>query len=176
MSIWIIFIIGVSLSMDAFSLSLAYGTLDIKEKDIDILSVIVGSYHFVMPLLGAFIGAIILKWFPINPDIIVFIVLSFIGLQMIIESKKEQEDIKKLTILEMLFFGLAVSIDSFSVGVGLKMLTSHYLLCAVLFSLTSFVFTFLGLHLGKKVHQKLGKISTIIGGSVLIILGLIYLI
>jgi len=35
MSIWIIFIIGISLSMDAFSLSLAYGTLDIKEKDME---------------------------------------------------------------------------------------------------------------------------------------------
>ena len=170
MSIWIIFIIGVSLSMDAFSLSLAYGTLDLKEKDMDILSIIVGIYHFIMPLLGVFIGAIILKWFPINPDIIVFIVLSFIGIQMLIESKKEQDDIKKLTILEMLCFGLAVSIDSFSVGVGLRLLTSHYFLCAGLFALTSFGFTFLGLHLGKKVHQRLGKISTIIGGLVLVIL------
>lgn len=176
MSIWIIFIIGISLSMDAFSLSLAYGTLDLKEKDMDILSVVVGFYHFIMPLLGVLIGAMILQWFPINPDIIVFVVLSFIGFQMIIESRKEQDDIKKLTILEMLCFGLAVSIDSFSVGVGLKMLTSHHLLCAILFSLTSFVFTFLGLHLGKKVHQKIGKISTIIGGLVLIILGIIYLI
>ncbi|MCI8544896.1 MAG: hypothetical protein HFH09_01545 [Bacilli bacterium] len=176
MSIWIIFIIGVSLSMDAFSLSLAYGTLDLKEKDMDILSIIVGIYHFIMPLLGVFIGAIILKWFPINPDIIVFIVLSFIGIQMLIESKKEQDDIKKLTILEMLCFGLAVSIDSFSVGVGLRLLTSHHFLCAGLFALTSFGFTFLGLHLGKKVHQRLGKISTIIGGLVLVILGLVYLI
>ena len=176
MSLWIIFIIGISLSMDAFSLSLAYGTLDIKEKDMDILSVIVGCYHFVMPLLGVFIGAIILNWFPINPDIIVFVVLSFIGFQMIIESRKEQNDIKKLTILEMLCFGLAVSLDSFSVGVGLKLLTSHHLLCAFLFALTSFLFTFMGLHLGKKVHQKLGKISTIVGGSILILLGVFYLI
>lgn len=176
MSIWIIFIIGVSLSMDAFSLSLAYGTLDLKEKDMDILSIIVGIYHFIMPLLGVFIGAIILKWFPINPDIIVFIVLSFIGIQMLIESKKEQDDIKKLTILEMLCFGLAVSIDSLSVGVGLRLLTYHHFLCAGLFALTSFGFTFLGLHLGKKVHQRLGKISTIIGGLVLVILGLVYLI
>ncbi len=175
MSIWIIFIIGVSLSMDAFSLSLAYGTLDLKEKDMDILSIIVGIYHFVMPLLGGFIGAIILKWFPINPDIIVFVVLSFIGLQMIIESRKEQDDIKKLTIIEMLCFGLAVSIDSFSVGIGLNMMTSYYFICAVLFAFTSFAFTFLGLHLGKKVHQKLGKISIVIGGTVLVLLGFLYL-
>ena len=137
MSIWIIFIIGVSLSMDAFSLSLAYGTLDLKEKDMDILSIIVGIYHFLMPLLGGFIGAIILKWFPINPDIIVFVVRSFIGLQMIIESRQEQDDIKKLTIIEMLCFGLAVSIDSFSVGIGLNMMTSYYFICAVLFAFTS---------------------------------------
>lgn len=175
MSIWVIFIIGVSLSMDAFSLSLAYGTLDLKEKDMDMLSIIVGIYHFLMPLFGVFIGAIVLKWFPIHPDVIVFVVLSFIGVQMVIESRKEQDCLKKLTKIEMLCFGFAVSIDSFSVGIGLKMLTSYYFLCAFLFAFTSFLFTFLGLHLGKKVHQRLGKISTVIGGVILIALGFIYL-
>lgn len=175
MSIWVIFIIGISLSMDAFSLALAYGTLDLKEKDMNMLSSIVGVYHFFMPLLGGFMGSIILSILPIDPNIIVFIVLSFIGAQMLIESFKEQESVKKMNRLEMILFGLAVSIDSFSVGIGLKMLTSSYLLCSSLFAFTSFLFTFLGLHLGKKVHQKLGKISTMIGGVVLILLGIVYI-
>lgn len=176
MSIWVIFMIAISLSMDAFSLSLAYGTLDISEKNMDLLSSIVGGYHFIMPLIGAVIGNFVLKILPIPPSIIVFVVLSFIGFQMIIESLKKQEHVKIMTNLEMLLFGLAVSIDSFSVGISLETLTTHHLLCACLFAVTSFMFTFLGLHLGKKVHQKLGKISTIIGGSILIIIGIIYVI
>lgn len=174
MSIWVIFIIGISLSMDAFSLALAYGTLDLKENDINMLSTIVGIFHFFMPLLGGFMGSIILLLLPIHPNLIVFIVLSFIGGQMLMESFKGQESVKKMNQIEMILFGLAVSIDSFSVGIGLKMLTSSYFLCSSLFAITSFVFTFLGLHLGKKVHQKLGKVSTMIGGIVLITLGIVY--
>ena len=56
-----IIIIGISLSMDAFSLSLIYGTLGMKEKDKIILSLIVGSYHFIMPLLGLLIGSVVVK-------------------------------------------------------------------------------------------------------------------
>ena len=38
MNIILIFIIAVSLSMDAFSLSLAYGTINLRKKDINIFA------------------------------------------------------------------------------------------------------------------------------------------
>jgi putative Mn2+ efflux pump MntP len=56
MNLFIILVIAISLSMDAFSLSLAYGTLDIDKKNIYTLSIIVGIYHFFMPLIGYFVG------------------------------------------------------------------------------------------------------------------------
>ena len=49
-----IFLIAIALSMDAFSLSLAYGTLGLTKKEVNKLSVIVGIYHFFMPLIGLF--------------------------------------------------------------------------------------------------------------------------
>lgn len=174
-SIWIILIIAISLSMDAFSLSLAYGTLNLKKKDTKLLSFIVGVYHFIMPLIGILFGTFLFKVFDVNPNWIVFIVLFFIGCQMFIESFKDQENVKRMTKLEMLLFGLAVSIDSFSVGIGLKSMTTHYLLCASLFSFFSFSFTYLGLRIGSKVYQKLGVIATTIGGVVLMIIGFLYL-
>lgn len=171
----IVLTIAVSLSMDAFSLSLAYGTLGLKIKDMLKLSSIVGVYHFIMPLLGLFVGKIFLKIFPLNPDMIVFIVLLFIGSQMIIESIKHEEIDKKTTFLELLFFGLAVSIDSFSVGIGLGSISKHYIVCAIIFSVSSFLFTYLGLILGKHISEIVGRISTIIGGIVLIFIGIFYL-
>lgn len=168
--------IAVSLSMDAFSLSLAYGTFGLTGKEMFKLSTIVGIYHFFMPLLGLLVGKIFLKIFPINPDLIVFIVLIFIGGQMIIESLKQEKLERKTTFLELLVFGLAVSIDSFSVGIGLGSISSRYLVCSVIFSLTSFLFTYLGLSLGKFINHIIGKISTILGGITLIIIGIIYLI
>lgn len=175
MHILLIITIAVSLSMDAFSLSLAYGTLNLQKKDIILLSIIVGVYHFFMPLLGNAVGSLFLKIFPIEPKAIVFVVLVFIGIQMIIEGIKGNEEIKELSFLEMILFGLAVSIDSFSVGVGIQSISNKYVLCACIFSLSSFIFTYLGLLLGKKINNIIGKISTIIGGLVLIVIGFVYL-
>lgn len=176
MSIYIILVIAVSLSMDAFSLSLAYGTLNLEKKYIKRLATIVGIYHFFMPLIGLSMGNILLKIIPINSDIIVFIVLTFIGIEMIIDSFHKEENIKIMTLKELILFGLAVSIDSFSVGIGLKAISNNYLLCVTIFSLSSFIFTYLGLQLGTKIHNLIGKISTIIGGIVLIIVGIMYII
>lgn len=176
MSIYIIITIAVSLSMDAFSLSLAYGTLNLEKKYIKKLSIIVSIYHFIMPLLGLTIGNILLKIIPIDPNIIVCVVLTFIGIEMIIDSFKKEENIKIMTIKEMILFGLAVSLDSFSVGIGLEALTKNYILSISMFSLSSFIFTYIGLTIGKKINNLIGQISTLIGGLILIFIGLTYII
>lgn len=175
MSIYVILVIAVSLSMDAFSLSLAYGTLDLEKKYIKNISKTVGIFHFFMPLLGMLIGNIIVKSLPISPDLIVCIVLTFIGLEMLIDTFKK-EKIKPMSKKDIILFALAVSIDSFSVGIGLKVLTNNYIICTLLFALTSMVFTYIGLILGKKISHLIGKISTIIGGIILIVIGITYII
>lgn len=168
-------IVAVSLSMDAFSLSLVYGTLNLSKKTILLQSLIVGLYHFFMPKIGNYIGDIVLKIMPININILVFVVLFIIGIQMIFETFKE-EKIKKINIGEMLLFGLAVSIDSFSLGLGLKAIYPNILISISIFMIVSFIFTYIGLILGKKVNDVIGKISTIIGGIILMIVGLLYVV
>ena len=165
-------LIAVSLSMDAFSLSLAYGTLNISKKNQLTLSLIVGIYHFFMPILGMKIGLFILKTLPIKPDFVIFFVLTFIGIQMLIESLKENRNMNIMNFIELLIFGLAVSIDSFSVGIGLLAITSKWLISSLFFSLSAFLFTFLGLQLGKKLNDKFGNVSTMLGGIMLLIIGL----
>jgi len=175
MEIFILFTIAVSLSMDAFSLSLAYGTIGLSKKETNLLSIIVGIYHFFMPIIGMFLGRIILNIIHIKPDIAIFVVLLFIGFQMVIESFKEKEEIKSMSKLELLLFGLAVSIDSFSVGIGLNTITDNIILASAIFSVCSFLFTYFGLKLGKKINEIIGKIATTIGGITLIIIAFIYL-
>lgn len=174
MSILVVFIIAVSLSMDAFSLSLAYGTLNLEKKYMNLLSMIVGIYHFFMPLIGLYVGSTVLSIIKINPNIIVFLVLVFIGIQMIIDSFKSDKLVKLVKLKDLLLFGFAVSIDSFSVGIGLNTITDNYLLSVTMFSLSSFTFTYIGLLLGKKISEIIGKLATIIGGIVLIVIGIIY--
>ena len=175
MEILLVFLVAISLSMDAFSLSLAYGTLQIPKKQIYLLSIIVGIFHFFMPLIGLFIGSSILSIIKIDPDIIVFIVLFAIGFQMLIESFNHKEDLKIMKTLELFLFAFAVSIDSFSVGLTLTNISPNYILSAIIFAFFSAFFTFTGLLLGKKIAKLVGKISTIIGGIVLMLIGLMYL-
>lgn len=170
-----IFLIAVSLSMDAFSLSLIYGTQGINKKNKILLSLIVGIYHFIMPLIGLCIGTFITSKIIINTNIIVGIILSLISLEMIISSFSVKEEKYLLNIPGFLFFGLSVSIDSLTTGISLGLITNNYLLSSVIFALTSLTFTYLGLNLGNTLNKKYGKISTIIGGIVLLILGIIYI-
>lgn len=174
MSLYIM-LIALSLSMDAFSLSLAYGTLNLEKQYIKELSIIVGIYHFIMPLIGHRIGNILLKLIPLNPDIIVFIVLTYIGIEMILDSFKNEEIKKIMTLKELLLFGLAVSLDSLSIGIGLDAISKNHVTTLLTFSITSLTLTYIGLLLGKTINNKIGKISTLIGGIVLIIIGITYI-
>lgn len=174
MPFFIVIIIAISLSMDAFSLSLAYGTRNIK--NINIITITVGLYHFFMPLLGMNVSKKIIDLLPIKPTTLVFIVLFLIGIEMIIETFKEEKEVKKMNIIEIVIFGLAVSIDSFSVGLSLKTIYKYPIVSSITFSISSMIFTFLGLKLGKYINKKIGSISTILGGITLIIIGVIYIV
>lgn len=176
MNLLLVLIIAISLSMDAFSLCLAYGTLSLSKKEINLLSIIVGIYHFIMPLLGVYFGNKILSILPIDSKLITFVVLLMIGIEMIIDTIKDKNEIKKMKYLEMLGFGLAVSIDAFSVGVGLKQIYNNYLLAALIFSITSMIFTYLGLLLGRKISKIIGRLSTLLGGGILIVISIAYII
>lgn len=164
-----IILLAISLSMDAFSLAILYGTLNLTKKDIYLLSFTVGVFHFIMPNIGNLLGKIL----NINSNILVTIILSIISFQMIFNRKEEEIHVLKLK--EKLAFSFAVSLDSFSVGILFNTITNNYILSSLIISFTSFIFTNIGLNIGKKVNEKLGKYSTIIGGVFLFILALTYL-
>lgn len=161
--------------MDAFSLSLIYGTQGISKKNKMILSLIVGIYHFIMPLIGLNIGLLITRKIVVNTDILVGVILSLISVEMIISSFKNKEEKFLLSLYGFLLFGLSVSIDSLTTGIGLPAITNSYILSSIIFSITSLIFTYLGLNLGNILNKKYGNISTIIGGSILLVLGIIYI-
>ena len=165
---------GISLSMDAFSLSLIYGTQNITKSNKIILSLIVGIYHFFMPLLGLSFGNIITKYLIINISVLVAFIFVIIGSEMIISSLKEKEEKFFLNTLGFLIFGFSVSIDSFTTGIGLNVINSNYLEVSLIFCLVSGLFTYLGLILGGKLKSYFGTLSSVFGGVILIILGIYY--
>ena len=165
-------LIGISLSMDAFSLALIYGIQGMSQKQKLLLSIIVGIYHFIMPLIGLSFGTLLTNINIISIDIIASLILIFIGLDLIISNYKK-EDRMEITKTGFLIFGLSVSLDSLTVGIGLKAITSSYLLSSIVFSLSSFIFTYLGLILGNIIGNKIGSYSKLTGGIILISIAII---
>ena len=168
-------IIAVSLSMDAFSLALIYGTVNISNNNKILLSVIVGLYHFFMPLLGLNIGSYINNYFIFDINFLVTFIFFVIGLEMVISSRNDSDIKILISLFGFLMFGFSVSIDSFTTGIGLDAINSNHLQVCFIFAVISSLFTYIGLLLGTKLNNLYGKYSTLFGGILLILMGIYYL-
>ena len=104
-SFFTILLIGISLSMDAFSLALAYGMQGMNKKQKLLLSIIVGIYHFIMPLIGLSFGTLLNNINIISIDIIASLILIYIGIDLIISNSKK-EDRLELTKIGFIIFGI----------------------------------------------------------------------
>ena len=163
-------LIAISLSMDAFSLALAYGTCGISLKNKIILASVVGIFHFIMPLLGLFIGSVIIRYFVFSLDLIVGIIFLIIGIEMIVSGLRAEEVKIHNSWFGYLLFGLSVSIDSFTTGIGLSVISNNYVGVAFMFMVISGIFTYLGLCFGNRLSDRFGRYATIIGGILMCIL------
>ena len=169
------FLVGVSLSMDAFSLALIYGTYGINKKNMLLLASIVGLFHFFMPLFGLGIGSVINTFLNFDIGIVVPIIFGIIGVEMIISSIKNEDVNVLVSLVGFFLFGLSVSIDSFTTGIGLALISSNYIVCAVAFMFISGIFTYSGLCLGNILSEKFGKYATFIGGVIMLLLSFKYI-
>lgn len=167
--------LAIALSMDTFSLSLGVGTFGLPNKKAIFLSIVVGCMHFIMPLIGLVVGNELIALFSLNAHFLVGIIFLFLAFEMVLELLKKEEQTIDLSIWGCLAFAVGVSLDSFSAGLGLTTLTRNYILALILFSTFSFLFTYLGLSIGKYTTKVLGYTARILGAVLLVILGLIYL-
>jgi len=171
----ILLIIGISLSIDAFSISTCLGMTKLERKKIFKTSFTVGIFHFIMPLIGVLLSNQITKHLLISSDLMLGVILILISLQMFIEYIKPSNKEISLNNTGTFLFALGVSLDSFSIGLGLPAITNNLLLASTTFSICSFSFTFLGMTLGKYINRIFKKYSYLIGTLLLFIIGIIFL-
>lgn len=171
-----IVLIGIALSMDTFSLSLGVGMFNVSNKKALKLAFIVGLMHFIMPFLGIILGAQLIKIFEIKYDILLGFILIIISLQMVVDIIRHEEEKFNLSTIGMFLFAFGVSLDSFSLGLGLKAITSNIYLAMGIFAICSASFTFLGVIVGRFANKLLGIYANILGAIILFVLGLMHLI
>lgn len=150
--------IGLILSIDAFVLSLLYGTTFKRKRDSLLTSIIVGFFHFFMPYLGYIMAYLTLRNIELNTKLIASIIFLILGLLMIIQDENNKNTIKICSTIGKIIFAFSVSIDSFMVGISFEFLEVNILTSAFIFSIISASITLIGLSLGKTARDRFSHI------------------
>ena len=172
--ILIYFFIGISLSMDAFSLAISLGTTNITKKDVIITSIVIGLFHLFMPLFGNKIGFIISPFLSINANVLSSLIFLFLAIQMFLNRKEEHNKLS-LSIIIILLIALTVSLDSLSVGLAYGLNQNNIIIGAIIFMIISFIITYTGFHLGKYLSIKYQKESIYLGIIIMILVSIKFL-
>lgn len=169
-------LLGFSLSMDACAVSMSNGLVepDMKIKKSIFSSAMFGIFQGLMPLIGFLLGSIFKKWIENAVPLISFVLLLIIGGKMILESfKKEENNIKKITIKTICVQTIATSIDALSLGITFVGSSNKdaYIAFLMIAGIT-FLMCIIASFIGKKLGDKLSSKSEILGGVILIGIGI----
>jgi len=178
--------LGISLAMDAFSVSLANGLNDPCMKPARMCG-IAGMFAFfqaLMPMIGWFCVHSVADAFQAFETFIpwiAFLLLSWIGGKMLIEGIRcirqcEDGDAcacgKPLTLGALVLQGVATSIDALSVGFTISDYTPAMALASAgIIAFLTFFICAAGLYIGKKFGTRISKFASILGGSILLVIG-----
>lgn len=172
-------VLGIGLSMDAFAVSVTNGMCGSKLKFRHALAdgLTFGAFQALMPLIGLFLGLSFMKYIEAVDHWIAFILLAGIGLNMIREAlKKEEEDAlaNPYTVRNLLVQGVATSIDALAVGVGFSTQLCSYseaYLTVAIIGISTFVISTAGVYIGRLFGGMLKEKAQVLGGVILVCIG-----
>lgn len=192
-SIWSVLLVGLALSVDAFTVSVTNGVVESKMsfKKVLLIAFFYGAFQFLMPVTGYFLSSTIEAFIKNVAHWISFALLFIIGAKMIIDGardivkhKKEGEnavagELKPLTVPRLALQAVATSIDALAVGITMLAceavgeLFLNVWIDSAIIGVTTFVLCTGGVMLGKFAGSKIKVPSAagIVGGAVLVLIG-----
>ena len=174
MSLLAIFLLSVALSVDAFgtSLSIALCKCRLSARRLLLYLLTIGVFHFVMPVIGFYIGEVVARFLAAYSNYLVFVVFLTLGVKLLMDSFQKECPCFRLTNLKIFWLGFLLSIDAIFAGVAISLTHSGinigYISLAI--ALTAFLFASCGYFLGKYLSLLAGKYASILGGIILIAL------
>lgn len=168
-------LLAVSLAMDAFAVSIC-GSMVLSPEDRKYgalrFGLWFGAFQALMPLLGYF-GAVSFREYIVDYDHwIAFVLLGYLGFNMIREATDACSIKKSYTVREMFVLSVATSIDALAVGISLAFLNTSIWLSVALIGAVTFVIAAFGGLAGFRLGGTVGAKANIFGGSVLILIGI----
>ncbi len=179
MAFWELVLVAVSLSMDAFAVSVCKG-LSMRKLNLGraaIIALFFGGFQALMPLIGWALGRQFEQYITAFDHWIAFGLLALIGGKMIWETIKGGDDEAdscddRLNIKEMLGLAVATSIDALAVGVTFAFLSVSIVPSVSLIGAMTFALSLVGVLIGRIFGSKLMRGAQIAGGTVLVLIGL----
>lgn len=180
-----ILLIGIGLSMDAFSVSISKGltTKKFSWKVALTCGLWFGVFQALMPIIGYFLGAQFEQFITSVDHWIAFGLLFLIGANLIREalSKKTEngerrtENLPLSTFrsqLQMFPLAIATSIDALAVGISFACIQVQLWSSVLIIGVTTFLFSVLGVKIGNVFGSRFEKGAGVLGGIILILIGL----
>lgn len=182
-----IILIGISLAMDAFAVSITDGMCynGLKKRHAVVIPLTFGIFQAVMPLCGYFLGTLFENYIDAFDHYVAFFLLLIIGGKMVFDGIKElragegEVKLKKFSYPEVLLQGVATSIDALAVGITMIAMAGinnynvfgYVSIIGVITFLISLGGVIIGVKIGKLFKNK-ASIAEIIGGIVLVGIGI----
>ncbi|MGC4377348.1 manganese efflux pump MntP family protein [Fictibacillus sp. Mic-4] len=168
-----LFFMSFALGMDAFSIGLGMGMLELRLRQILKIGITIGIFHMAMPLVGLTLGRQISEHFGGIAAMIGGFLLLLLGIQMIRSSFQSggQPFVQPVGV-GLFVFAMSASLDSFSVGLSLGIFGARTFVTIMMFGLMSMILTWSGLLVGRKMQEWLGTYSEALGGFILFAFGI----
>ena len=168
--------IGIGLAMDAFAVAVCKG-LSMKKmnwKSAIIIALYFGIFQAIMPIIGYFLGTTFSSFVENIDHWIAFILLAFIGGNMIKESTDDEVEKRndKVDVKTMLILAVATSIDALAVGITFAFFKINIGLAVAIIGSITFLLSIIGVKIGNKFGDKFQNKAELTGGIILIIIGL----
>ena len=169
-----VFLIAVSLSADAFAVSVCKG-LSLKKITPGhslTAGLYFGIFQALMPLIGYFLASTVASKIADYSFYIAFLLLLLIGANMIKEAFcDDDEDIdSSMTPKAMLPLAVATSIDALAVGVSFALIDVDIFVSVSHNGIVTLVLSAIGVSVGSFSGEKFRKAASVVGGSGLILM------
>ncbi|MCF0196227.1 MAG: manganese efflux pump [Bacteroidaceae bacterium] len=180
MSVFEIWLIGLALAIDCFTVSIATGiaTRRVLWRPMFFMSLMFGVFQGGMLLLGYVCTSALNHYIQDFDHWIAFVLLFWLGTQMIVSDIKgdSNDGAKTLSALGILTMSVATSIDALAVGVSMACVGTvvqfGVLIPAFIVAFCSWALAIVGLGVGIQLGKHIRWHISTVGGIVLILIGI----
>lgn len=183
MSVFEIILMAVALAMDAFAVAICKGLATEKAtlKNMLIVGAWFGSFQALMPFIGCTVGSAFMSYIEGLDHWIAFILLGFIGANMIREALSGDDECEcecedaSFAPKVMLTMAVATSIDALAAGVGMSVDLSgmgQIIFAVLMIGVITCILSAVGVKIGNVFGSKYKFVAELSGGIVLVGMGI----